>query len=145
MLMQNFESAADLDLTEPQRHALIKTLSFMECGKIKHISLDEVAYADADQEVVYAGLFNLSAWIDSDYRCGTVGCIGGTAELISGVSFDRWEYKPRLQQLFNPSTLIDPHSMKLSVDFDSVTVEQAARALRGFLTTGTADWSVFVP
>ena len=137
MLMQNFESAADLDLTEPQRDALIETLSFMECGKIKHISLDKVAFSDDSQEAVFSGLFNLSAWVDSDYRCGTVGCIGGTAELISGVSFDGWENKPRLQQLFNPSTLID--------DFDSVTVEQAARALRGFLTTGTADWSVFVP
>ena len=137
MLMQNFESAADLDLTEPQRDALIETLSFMECGKIKHISLDEVAFADADQEAVFSGLFNLSAWIESDYRCGTVACMGGTAELISGVSFDGWENKPRLQQLFNPSTLID--------DFDSVTVERAAKALRGFLTSGTADWSVFVP
>ena len=137
MLMQNFESAADLDLTEPQRDALIKTLGFMECGKIKHVSLDEVAFSDDSQEAVFSGLFNLSAWIDSDYRCGTVGCIGGTAELISGVSFEGWENKWRLQQLFSPSTLID--------HFDSVTVEQAARALRGFLTSGTADWSVFVP
>lgn len=140
MLMQNFKSAADLDLTEPQRDALIKTLGFMECGEIKHISLDEVAYADGKQEAVFSGLFNLAAWVDSDYRCGTVGCIGGTAELISGVSFDGWENKRCLQQLFNPSTLID--------DYDSVTVEQAARALRGFLITGTADWSVepvFVP
>ena len=136
MLMQNFKSAADLDLSEGQRDALVKTLNFMECGTIKHISLDNVALADDDQTQVFTGLFNLSVWVDSDYRCGTVGCIGGTAELISGVSFADWENKPRLQQLFNP---------RLIHDFDSVTVEQAAKALRGFLTTGTADWSVFVP
>jgi hypothetical protein len=133
-MLDRFLPAADLKISEEQRDALIKTLALMEAGKIHHISLDDQEIVDHpdDYEASFDALFNLSSWIEQEYACGTVACIGGTAELISGVSFDGWDSKPALKMLFNPADLVE--------DFDTVTTDQAAKALRGYLTTGTADW-----
>ena len=154
MLAQTFKSAADLKLTDKQYTALIKTLVHLETENVK-----KVERADHDSELTGGMLFgllgnklkilkkqkkpigfNLSYWLEptKEHKCGTVGCIGGTAEWLvneSVFSYDdsmsfSWTDHPGLKTLFNPSNVC--HS--------TVTVNQAARALRNFLETGHANW-----
>jgi hypothetical protein len=128
MLAQSFKSAADLEITEPQRDALQKVLVLLETGKLAH-SL----FNDAEPESpTFSGLFNMTNWYAS-HRCGTVACIGGTAELISGVKFDNWALNDGLYKLFAPTDLG-------TTTYERATPAQAARALRSYLTTGDAKW-----
>jgi hypothetical protein len=146
VLAHTYMSAADLQLTEPQREALIATLDLFESGEVRHVREDE--YEDWEfigdgEEASFTGLFNMRVWgaDDAPYTCGTVACIGGTAELIGKVEFDGWNVHKGLSHLFGPSESVVG-------DWDDITVERAAKALRCFLITGTADWSVepvFVP
>jgi hypothetical protein len=145
VLANEFMSAADLELTQSQHDALVTTLTFFEAGKVRHVREEEYdeweTIEDSDfQDAAFSGLFNMSMWEadDAPYTCGTIACIGGTAELLGKVEFDGWNCHPGLEPLFSPKT-------DLVGDWDEITVERAAQAFRGFLTTGTADWSVFVP
>lgn len=69
-------------------------------------------------------------WCAED-DCGTVACIGGTAEMVGDVSFSK--YTLELMKLFFPNRW-------LLLTMSTITVEQAAQALRNYLTTGTPDW-----
>lgn len=126
MLAQNFKLAADLGISEPQREALMKTLVLLETGKL--------TYAPHSPKMVprtapYTGHFNMSGWA-REGECGTVRCIGGTASIIGAVHFE----VPRPQALEN---LFYPPAPIL---IDKITVDQAATALRSYLTTGDAKW-----
>jgi len=137
MLAQSFQSAADLGITEPQKDALIKTLKLMETGKIDHFA------DDLDGDVMYrkdrkfSGLFNMVMWA-GDHECGTVCCIGGTAELIGNVTFGA-DFGQDLQNSALEG-LFCPREVNWR-DWRSITPAQAARALRSYLTTGDAKWS----
>jgi hypothetical protein len=136
-----FMSAADLKLTELQRHALIVTLDLFETDKVRHVREEEYENWEAgEDEASFSGLFNMGVWgaDDQPYTCGTIACIGGTAELLGKVGFDGWNSHEGLSHLFTPR-------MDLVGDWNDITVERAAKALRSYLTTGFADWSVFVP
>lgn len=132
MLMQNFMSAADLGITEPQKDALIKTLVLMETGKLEHSKAFDF---DRFDEVLprFTGEFNMRYWAAPGTNCGTIACIGGTAELIGDVDFS-YQGNRDLLSLFQPQTV--------SIDrWGDITPAQAARALRSFLQTGDAKWS----
>lgn len=130
MLMQNFKSAHELGISEPQFDALRKTLVLMETGKLFHVPAPHVPLSDMNPH--FTGRFNMAAWCrDSD--CGTVCCIGGTAEIIGHVNFS--DRDGPLDDLFYGKGL--PPEIHLS----QVTPDQAARALRSYLTTGDAKWS----
>jgi hypothetical protein len=134
-------SAADLKLTELQHAALIKTLDLFETDKVRHVREEEYNdWETGEDEASFSGLFNMGIWgaDDQPYTCGTIACIGGTAQLLGKIGFDNWNNHEGLSDLFSPR-------IDLVGDWDDITVERAAKALRGFLTTGTADWSVFVP
>lgn len=137
MLAQNFKTAADLGITEPQLSALQKTLVLLETGKLVHTSRpkDKLNW---DADPVFAGRFNMDAWDATFESCGTIACIGGTAEMIGGVDFgvDHEDLPNNLYHLFYP--------FKLSVSFASITATQAATALRSYLTTGDARWDLAV-
>jgi hypothetical protein len=68
------------------------------------------------------------------YRCGTVACLGGTAELLGGISFTDEVYGLNdgddIEELFHPSI----------EDWDIITEKDGAKALRNYLTTGNANW-----
>lgn len=126
MLAQSFKPAAELGITEPQRDALCKTLVLLETGKLVHVPEDDLSNARWD-EPKFCGLFNMShSWINAD--CGTVCCIKGTAELISGVDFCPGKILEGLTVLFYCWGGGDPGT------------ERAATALRSYLTTGDAKW-----
>lgn len=131
MLMQNFKSAADLEITEQQKDALIKTLVLMETGKLIHIPVGDVSVHCNGRGGSPNKLFNMSvSYGIAD--CGTVGCIRGTAERVSDARFEVIDLPGGLRKLF--------YSGK-AIGLDA-NLDQAATALRSYLTTGDARWDL---
>lgn len=135
MLAQNFKSAADLSLTEPQVSALQKTLVLLETGKLRHVPAADIQDDLSPHDAIFGGGFNMDRWLGS-HPCGTVGCIGGTAELIGKVKFNVWA-SDNLYKLFHPD-------WKVTGSWTGITPAQAATALRSYLTTGDARWDLAV-
>lgn len=138
MLMQNFKTADELMLTERQFAALTKTLVLLETDALKHVELfdnDFPASPDA-RDGEFTGHFNMNGW-NLQKTCGTVCCIGGTAELVGGLLQNELAHaaglNPKLWSLFYPDALG-------FYDWNNIAPSQAARALRSYLTTGDADW-----
>lgn len=138
MLAQSFKSADQLGITEPQKSALMKTLVLLETGKLTHVTGD--LNVKSVHSELYTGHFSIRAWA-ADTDCGTVRCIGGTAEAVGHVKFDNWSHggahfpehpRHRLYNLFSPPL---PTSA-----WGAITDAQAAAALRSYLTTGNAKW-----
>ncbi|MGM4987379.1 hypothetical protein [Tardiphaga sp. 841_E9_N1_2] len=129
MLAQSFISAAELGITEPQRDALQKTLVLLETGHLRHVAIDALTEGD---EYRFSGEFNMASFAFR-HTCGTACCIGGTAQMVSGVRFSGCSRPDALETLFYP----DQHTIPMS----EITVPQAARALRSYLTTGDAKWA----
>lgn len=76
--------------------------------------------------------FNMGHWDTETENCGTVCCIGGWAERLSGIDLLGGIRSDELEELFFP--WID---VPLLID---ITPEQAARAIRNYLRTGRANW-----
>lgn len=135
MLAQSFQSATDLEISEMQKDALVKTLKLLETDAVEHSTAFDFDRCDHEHtRQAFSGQFNMRYWAESG-ECGTIACIGGTAELITGVRFGlTWVGNDRLANLFQPQTL------PLET-WSAITTEQAARALRSYLTTGDAKWA----
>lgn len=134
MLAQSFLSAADLGITEPQLSALQKTLVLLEAGKLEYVANPDEIADGRFFERRFIGLFNMGHWA-TPHSCGTVCCIGGTAELIGDVSFGRWSFSNnlRLIGLFAPQ---EDENLR----WNTIAPAQAATALRSYLTCGDAKW-----
>ena len=134
MLAQNFKSAADLGITEPQREALMKTLVLLETGKLIHVPVP--SYRGRGEK--FSHMFNMAAWRRGT-ECGTIACIGGTAELVGNTDFGVWQvlFNKALRRLFF-RRLFFPDNLS------DITPTQAATALRSYLTTGNARWDLAV-
>lgn len=130
MLMQNFKSAVDLGISEPQRDALQKTLVLLETGKLKFAP---AGLSPDNSSSEFTGHFNMQ-WFNKRDECGTVCCICGTAELIGDVEFGPLKYE------LNDLNALFFGDGKTSVPLYDIRPEQAARALRSYLTTGDANW-----
>lgn len=133
MLAQNFKTAAELDLTAHEHDALIKTLALLDTGKLIHVP--EIVWGGSAFES-FTGHFNMNEW-HAYAECGTVCCIGGTAERLSAgkVNFDEERGSP-LYELFYAERR--PRGMSLK----DITVPQAGMALRSYLTIGDARWDL---
>lgn len=141
MLAQNFKSAEELYLNEKQYQALIKTLKMLETKKLKHIDLNDFEILSLSEEQV--GLvFNMNRWNCTE-SCGTVCCIGGSAEIIGNLEkgeldslSDKLHYdsKGELYQLFFPGGTNNKYV------WSKITTEQAAQALRNYLTYSEPKW-----
>jgi hypothetical protein len=124
---KEFLSATALRIPEDWRGALIKTLDLMEAGKIPHVST-AVLDSSAAPEFRY---FNMTMWV-----CGTVGCIGGTAEEVGGIRFQpRKKFTPEMFELFHPRC----------GNWDHIKDGHAAQALRNYLTFGRPSWESVLP
>src|SRR5271170_4938369 len=129
MLAQSFKTAKDLGLNNAERNALIKTLVLLETEKIKHAGFS--TSWDLEYDGKFTGHFNMATW-GRAAPCGTVACIGGTADRIGQLErsiADSARGNRALSELFNPSC-ID------ICQWVEITPEEAARALRSYLTTG---------
>ncbi|MBR1122148.1 hypothetical protein JQ628_11535 [Bradyrhizobium lablabi] len=133
MLAQNFKTAEDLDITEPQKDALIKTLVLLETGKLVH---DRGHFQAAEREEM--GTINRFSMrlVFAKGDCGTVGCICGIAETLGGEGIGT-RYGHALDNLFCPPS-------KIVGNWANITPAQAATALRSYLTTGDARWDLAV-
>lgn len=137
MLMQAFKTAADLGISDPQKDALIKTLVLLETGKLRHVPDPLSSDVDDRSARKFDGLFDMRSWAGA-HPCGTVCCIGGTAEIVGNVKFGS-DFgcditNAGLHNLFHP---------RLSHDhWGKITPSQAATALRSYLTTGDAHWDL---
>ena len=132
MLAQNFMTPADLGLNDRQFDALVKTLKLLETNKLRHAMAPAYRFEIWPADCSFDGLFNMATWI-SGSACGTVACIGGTACLLAGdeLLFHNAEPEPAaLDTLFFPP-----------LERGKITTEQAARALRSYLTTGDPRWT----
>lgn len=130
MLAQNFKSPADLALTDEEFRGLITTLGMMERGELTHVKAPQPIRSASH----FTGHFNMDWWAH-EADCGSVCCIGGTAELVGGFRFSR-AARDRLGALFYPSR--DRPSV---TNYATITPTQAARALRSFLITGEPRWA----
>lgn len=130
-----FLSGKKLNITAAHRDALIKTLEVMESGGIEWGPPDLGLLSVPKKAATGKYLFNMDRWpVTSLENCGTVACIGGNAEFITGVDFEY--YRPHdggeLRKLFYP------HAS--TVSWHTITVKQGAKALRNYLTTGKSMW-----
>ena len=121
-----FKSPEELGLTQAECDALIKALLLMENGQMLHVKSRE-------QELVEGKYpFNMCEWHSIDYDCGTVCCIGGTAELVGNLSpLSLANTATQNQQL---------HKLFYQWGGGSPSPTKAARVLRGYLTTGITKW-----
>ncbi len=134
-------SATELGILDNERDALIETLALLERGMLRHVSgeaLDNMretteTHYRPPYEKKWGKMFNMNFWADEFEDCGTVACIGGTAETVGQMRFDE---KSRMHL----SPLFFPDSGRWN--YEEITISEAAKALRGFLETGDPDqWS----
>lgn len=123
MLAQNFKTAEELGLTEFGYSGLLRVLGMLERG--------ELVYTTPGHFIPNG--FNMrEAW--SKGQCGTIGCIGGYAGRYNS------------SELFTINVKGGDNCGKLFCPPDwrkgRYTVEQAAKAVRSFLVTGTPDWGL---
>ena len=128
-----FKSPAELGLTQAERDALIKALLLMENGQVKHVPGSNFNTYNAAQDKMP---FNMAHW-HREYDCGTVCCIGGTAELVGGLPLNSLAEKASKLVLYGDSNL---HTMFFHWNGGDPTEKRAARVLRGYLTTGQTRW-----
>lgn len=133
-----FLSHEQLHITHTQHYWLIETLKMLEGGTMRWVALEDLKIDEladliaANQRLppgTFSNEFNMCNWT-ARHNCGTVGCIGGTAELISNGVCRFEKIPPKLDDLFYPKTQ----------NYDAIKVEEAAQGLRNYLTIGSADW-----
>lgn len=114
-------TAEQLGISEACRAALVLVLGKMDSGELQYTSARNPTLVPPGEN-----WFNMSWW-DTDVfgiheGCGTVCCIGGWAERLSGVRFIDIVDDPECKKLFHP--------VEVFPSYDMITVEMAARALR---------------
>lgn len=140
MLAQNFKTAIELDISDKEFAALASVLRMLEREELKHV--DAIASPYNPAGVSYEGhrfsaLFNMVGFAEHT-KCGTAACIAGTSDLMFGTDFALKFWAPRalpesLYQLFAPDDLSAPQMAE-------IRPEQAAVALRNYLTHGEPRW-----
>lgn len=140
MLAQNFKSPTDLGLTDAEQSAFILVLGLLERGELVHVTKWSGASLRKDGQ--YSGQFCMELWNDTFSSCGTIGCIGGTAEMVGnlphGSLLDTMKGNQKLTDLCFPGELL--FEAGVEIDYSDITPAQAARALRSYLTTGDPNW-----
>jgi hypothetical protein len=132
MLAQSFKSATDLQISDVELSSLITVLGMLERCELVH---EEYMYNDTPR----GNKFNMGIAL-TEASCGTLGCIAGWAYAVSNrkafpeiVSDNGWDrHNKGLIKLFG----IGENTYNLS----TYTTDQAAIALRSYLTTGEAKW-----
>lgn len=140
MLAQNFKTPADLGIKDVEFEALVKVLGMLERGEVRHVTVDE-SFIRSRPGREFRGLFNMSnIWANAD--CGTAACIAGTSDWICGTKFVERSYGDAHLRPGLPATLINlfcPPEVPTE-DWDKITVEQSAIALRNYLSSGEPRW-----
>lgn len=138
MLARNFKSAADLGISDVELGSLITVLGMLERDELVQGLYPMAIQARAPNE------FNMAVTIENS-SCGTIACLAGWAYSISGKQafpeitkddIGAWRNDRNLRDLFGIG--------KTHSELCGVTPDQAATALRSYLTTGDARWDLAV-
>lgn len=125
-LKDQFKPASELGLNDLQYEGLIKVLDYLENTEVVH---------NKPIEEIEGMTFNMRVW-RMPHSCGSVCCIGGSADALMGTYptdmtlYPQYELPRECKRLF-----FDSPGMG-----DDTTPKQAAVALRGYLETGVTDW-----
>lgn len=150
MLAKIYLTAEELGLTEQHKDALHKVLDLFDEGLIKHVhSCHNMNTPEGERKDKYY-VFNMNTWNEEYLPCGTVACIGGTAEIVGKCSFDEDFLIDRVEsQLMSEENYDNIHSLfypsvtqcaKVNKCYADITVEEAREALFNYLTTGKPNW-----
>lgn len=133
MLAQNFKTASDLGLKGTEYRALITVLGMLERDEIPFEGEGQRTTGKPQSDPVAFNMYH----VYGQASCGTVCCLAGWTEYIARVPafslFERRDGDLGLEELFDPY-------FGEALSLNRITPSQAAVALRGFLTTGEADW-----
>lgn len=116
MLAQNFKSATDLEISDREHSALITVLGMLERGDLTNDNG-----------------FNMGSM---GVGCGSPACIGGWVARL--IRLNEFLYMGGI----HPVGLNDLYWNDSGCNYDST--DQAAVALRSYLTTGDARWDLAV-
>lgn len=132
-----FKSAGYLGLTQKEWEALIITLMKLEAGQLDYVSRDALRSSRETPDTKHP--FNMSIW-NLPHTCGTVCCIGGSAEVLGGLS--EGSLKNKASRLGTSTFGMKDALWRLFYHYpgEQTTPQEAGRALRGYLTTGQTDW-----
>lgn len=144
MLAQNFLTAETLGISQEQQETLIKVLRMLESGEVRHTPPGRLPPAVGYVWPVgkLSGQFNMMNWI-TENECGSVCCMGGLADAVAGKNLFSGRHQvfgmeyhrtDDLRELFSPRAVLSGY-------WPDITVEQAAAALRNYLTLGAPNWS----
>lgn len=151
-----FMTPEQLGILPEEFASLCDWLELAEQGKIVHITdrpcrqaweLEEFPESRPDPSIQ---LFNMSVIVDTigefgwsaqGGSCGTVCCLSGWVQLQTGIRYaDGWNgmYGDRTV----PSSLVPLYYPdRCPAYYEDITVEMAARTLRGFLSTSKVSWT----
>jgi hypothetical protein len=125
MLARNFLDPDVLGISPTAQTALIKVLGMLERGELHHCRRGDDIKPNG---------FNLANH-RVELACGTVACIAGWADILA---------RPRrlnlLRQAAKSAALTDLFAPE-DLSWHAVTPEQAACALRNYLTLGEPRWN----
>jgi hypothetical protein len=136
MLAENFKSPAELGLLDKEHRALVTVLRMLERHELR---LGDWSLKPNGSS---CWSFNMAIWHTHIPGCGTVACIGGSAELAGDFQFGHFDNvatqlsetgKSDLFKLFYP-----PYMGK--EELARVEPDRAAQVLRTYLTTGKTRW-----
>lgn len=121
----------------------------MEAGKITHVSQRDDEYKLARCQLSEkTELFNMYDW-----HCGTVGCIGGFLEYRLKALWSGKEYGDERRLYLDAYQLVGESTDELNLnelfhppvaDWDAITPQQAAVAIRNTIATGKPNWKEVV-
>lgn len=136
MLAQNFMTPAALGLSDAEFKAMVKVLGMLERGEIPYSSPGEMRFLVPGANPTSFNMYHFAGATE----CGTACCICGWA-----VAVGRLRDTELLSKRFGNDGLLrlfDPyHDGVSSGTTKSITPDQAAIALRNFLTTGEPRWA----
>lgn len=122
-------TAEELGITEEIRQATIQVMYGLESGEFTHCpGVGEEIETQRNE----GKWFGMQYW-GKNKDCRTVRCIGGWIDKILDrqIEYCHEESYERMHPLFYPPG---------SIDWDSITPQMAALAIRRFLADGTINW-----
>jgi len=140
MLAQNFKTAADLGIKEVEFDALQTVLGMLERGELIYGKTPLAKQFRLPNE------FNMAVVLDES-DCGSIGCLCGWAHIVSGrqafaeLIGRSWENEYEVIQAVPANLRRLFRFGAIAGSLYDIKPEQAAVALRSFLTTGEPRWS----
>ena len=137
MLARNYKTAAELGIPNEVYEALFEVRDRLDRGELVHWHPQD---PDNFRNPTVPNGFNMATWTNES-ECGTVGCIGGWVELISGahIMFDMDSELTRLLYPLDDKTAVSSRFLRIDV-YKTITPPQAVLAINNYLSTGKAQW-----